>query len=359
MNIERWIKLRRPSWDKLESLLKTIDTKSARYLTRKDLQELGRLYRTTSADLSRARAWNINRETVVYLNHLVVKAHNQVYRSPQNRWRDLANFLWFDFPLLVQKRVLYVAAAFAIFVAGVVTSDVYVQKDIHYAQLEMSSGQPLIPEDMWHIIEQRKLWTDSAQNASPLASSMIATNNIRVCVLSFATGITFGVGTVIVLLVNGLSIGTVLGICKHYGIDGPLLTFVAPHGVLELTSIFISGGAGFVMGVALLFPGKVKRLEALRMVARDALTLFAGCLPLLCLAGLIEGFISPRTDIDPNTKYLVSLTTLLFLVFYFFLPRRKKEESDRPIEPKTRAHPGAGVVAPPAAQQASAGATPN
>jgi uncharacterized membrane protein SpoIIM required for sporulation len=358
MNIERWIKLRRPSWDKLESLLKTIDTKSARYLTRKDLQELGRLYRTTSADLSRARAWNINRETVVYLNHLVVKAHNQVYRSPQNRWRDLANFLWLDFPLLVQQRILYVAAAFAIFIAGVAISDIYVQKDIHYAQLEMSSGQPLIPEDMWRIIEQRKLWTDSAQNCSPLASSLIATNNIRVCVLGFTTGIAFGLGTVIVLLVNGLSIGTVLGICTHYGIDGPLLTFVAPHGVLELSSIFISGGAGLVLGVALLFPGKVKRIEALRMVAKDALTMFAGCLPLLCLAGLIEGFISPRTDIDPNTKYLVSLTTLLFLVFYLFLPRHKKEDT----ELQMHEHPAAGTAQARGLQpslHASAGTTQN
>jgi uncharacterized membrane protein SpoIIM required for sporulation len=324
MNIERWIKLRRPSWDKLESLLKTIDTKSARYLTRKDLQELGRLYRTTSADLSRARAWNINRETVVYLNQLVVKAHNQVYRSPQNRWRDLANFIWLDFPLLVQERILYIAAAFAIFLAAVIISDVYVQKDVHFAQLELSTGQPLVAEDLWHIIEQRKLWTDNAQHCSPLASSLIATNNIRVCILAFTSGIAFGLGTVIVLLVNGLSIGTVFGICRHYGIDGPLLNFVAPHGVLELSSIFISGGAGLVMGMALLFPGKVKRLEALRMVARDALTLFAGCLPLLCMAGLIEGFISPRTDLDANTKYLVSLTTLVFLIFYLFLPRQKR-----------------------------------
>jgi uncharacterized membrane protein SpoIIM required for sporulation len=344
MNIERWIKLRRQSWDKLESLLKTIDTKSTRYLTRKDLQELGRLYRTTSADLSRARAWNINSETVVYLNQLVVKAHNQVYRSPQNRWRDLANFIWIDFPLLVQRRILYIAAAFGIFLTAFIISFVYVQKDIHFAQLELTSGQPLVPEDMWHIIEQRKLWTDNAQHFSPLASSMIATNNMRVSILAFTSGIAFGLGTVIVLLVNGLSIGTIFGICRTYGMDTALLNFVAPHGVLELSSIFISGGAGLVMGVALLFPGKVKRIEALRMVAKDALILFAGCLPLLGLAGLIEGFVSPRTDLDPNTKYLVSLTTLFFLIFYLFFPRRKSSQTEdnsgtqitplEPVQPK-------------------------
>jgi uncharacterized membrane protein SpoIIM required for sporulation len=329
MNIERWIKLRRPSWNKLESLLKFIDTKSARYLTHKELQELGRLYRTTSADLSRARAWNLSRESIVYLNQLVVKAHNQVYKSPQNRWHDFAIFIWFDFPALVRQRLLYVVAALAIFLAGTLTAYLYVQKDIHFAQLEVITGQPLISEDMWRIIEQHKLWTEGTEHFSPLASSLIATNNIRVSALAFASGITFGFGTVVVLLFNGLSIGTIFGICHLYGMARPLLAFVAAHGVLELSSIFISGGAGLILGVALLFPGKVTRLEALRSASKDAITLFAGCIPLLFFAGLIEGFISPRTDIEPSTKFLVSLTTLLFLLLYIFMPRGEKSKTNK------------------------------
>jgi uncharacterized membrane protein SpoIIM required for sporulation len=180
---------------------------------------------------------------------------------------------------------------------------------------------------MWAMIENKKMWTDSVQGYSQSASSMIATNNIRVCILSFVLGITYGFGTVFILFNNGLHIGTVLGLCKVYGMLDKPLAFIAGHGVLELTAIFISGGAGLLLGRALLFPGRYRRLDAFRMVARDAAGLFGGCVPLLLVAGLIEGFISPRTDISAETKFAVSLATLVLLMLYLFAPRNSREET--------------------------------
>jgi uncharacterized membrane protein SpoIIM required for sporulation len=320
MNVERWLKARKPAWERLDALLKRIEKGGMHQLDRQELQELGRLYRSTSADL-------LGQDVQVHLNNLVVKAHNQVYQTPRNRWAQLGRFLWYTFPHLVRTKILYTAASFVFGVAPGVMAYALTVNDPHFAQLEVAKGHPLVSEEMWNLIENKKMWTDSVQGYSQTASSMIATNNIRVAILAFVFGITFGFGTVFILFNNGLSIGTVLGLCNVHGMLDKLVAFMAPHGVLELTAIFISGGAGLLLGKALLFPGRYRRLDAFKMVARDAGGLFGGCVPLLLVAGLIEGFISPRTDISSETKFAVSLATLVLLMLYLFAPRKNIEET--------------------------------
>lgn len=336
MNVQRWLKLRRSSWQKLDDLVRLIESQGgASQLGRQQLQEFGRLYRCASADLSRARALNLSQDVQVYLNNLVVKAHNQVYQTRKNRWQDLFNFLWFGFPCLIRKQILYICLATLLFGISMGLGYSYVLKDMQFAQLEFFKGQPLLPEDIWHSIEQHRMWTDSAEKASPLASTIIATNNIRVAILAFVLGITFGVGTVLVLFQNGILLGTIFGVCRHYGMAGNLLAFVAPHAILELGSIFICGGAGLLIGKALLFPGNLSRVDSLKSVIRAALGLFAGCVPLLLVAGIIEGFISPRTDLDANAKIAVSLATIIVLIFYLFYPRTQNvglRRHDSPLE---------------------------
>jgi uncharacterized membrane protein SpoIIM required for sporulation len=327
MNVERWVRGRRPLWEQLESLLRKIDQGGLSRLDRSQLRDLGRLYRSASADLSRARALRIGGDTQIYLNNLVVKGHNQVYQRDLNRWFDLLNFFYTTFPELVREKFLYIAVAFCIFSIPMVASYCLVLKDLNFAQLEVGKGSPLVPEHLWHMIEQRKMWTDSTQDYSPTASSEIAANNIKVAIFAFAYGITFGLGTVFVLFVNGMMIGTIFGVCQSFGMFDNLLAFVAPHGVLELTAIFISGGAGLVLGKSMLFPGQYRRSDAIKLAGRPALGLFAGCIPLLLIAGTIEGFLSPRTDVLAEQKFAISLATLVCLSVYLFAPRRPMESN--------------------------------
>ncbi|MBU6455611.1 MAG: stage II sporulation protein M [Cyanobacteria bacterium REEB67] len=323
MNVERWLRTRRLSWQKLEDLLKIVDGRGLKGLERDELQELGRLYRSTSADLSRARAMKLSSEVQVYLNNLVVRAHNQVYQNQRNRLSDLWRFFAHGFPELVQQNIIYVVVAFLLFIIPAAGCWREALLDVHFGQMEVAAGHPLVSDDMWHLIEKKKMWTDSAQDYSPAVASLIATNNIKVAVMAFVFGITFGVGTVFVLIFNGVSIGTVFGVCQSYGMADKLATFVAGHGVIELTAIFISGGAGLLVGKALLFPGQHKRIDALKMAVRPACGMFIGCVWLLLIAGSIEGFISPRTDIAPEVKYAVSLATAVTLLLYLFAPRQK------------------------------------
>jgi uncharacterized membrane protein SpoIIM required for sporulation len=323
MNIERWITSRRNFWHKLEELLNEIDKNGLSSLKSDALQSLGKLYRLTSADLSRARALNLSSEVTIYLNNLVVKAHNQVYQRKHNRWLDIWNFFFNTFPQLVQENFIYVGISFCLFVIPMAASWSCEVQDRDFGNMEFIQGKPIIDDELWSYIENRKLWTDSVSGMSPLASSFIATNNIKVSILAFALGITFGAGTVFVLVQNGIFLGTVFGACQLYGLAPALAAFVSGHGVLELSSIFISGGAGLMIARALLFPGMYSRVDALRRYALPAFHIFVGCVPLLLIAGAIEGFISPRVDISPEAKYMVSFATFVCLLLYLFVPRNK------------------------------------
>ncbi len=328
MNVERWLRTRRVSWQKLEELLKKVDSSGLGSLDRQGLTELGRLYRATSADLSRARALKLNSELQIYLNNLVVRAHNQVYQNKQSRLSDLFLFFLHGFPRQFQTNILYVLTAFLLFLLpglGCYREALY---DPNFGQLEIVPGQSLVSEELYHMIENRQMWTDSVQDSSPAVAGLIATNNIKVSLLAFATGITFGIGTVYVLIMNGMSIGTVFGVCQDYGMAHRLAAFVAGHGVIELMAIFISGGAGLMIGGAMLFPGQLSRRDSLKKVARPAMELFAGTVLMLLVAGTIEGFVSPRTDIGADVKYMVSAATAAMLTLYLLVPRT---EPNKPV----------------------------
>jgi uncharacterized membrane protein SpoIIM required for sporulation len=321
MNVERWVAKRRPVWQQLEDLLRQIESRGIRTLDRQQLQDLGRLYRSASADLSRARAMNLGTAILSYVNNLVVKAHNQVYQRRKNRFVDLLNFFYATFPELVRQNIIYIAASFLVFMGGVMTCYDYTRQDVNFAHMELVQGHPLVSDDMWDLIEKGKMWTDQLQDASPAFASAISTNNIRVCLLSFVLGITGGLGTLFVLFYNGMSIGTVFGICEHFGLRQNILLFVVGHGSLELPAIFISGGAGLLLGKGMLFPGDLPRADSIRLAARSAVGLFLGCIPILLIAGAVEGFISPRTDLDGRFKVIVGACLFIALLVYLFVPR--------------------------------------
>ena len=164
-----------------------------------------------------------------------------------------------------------------------------------------------------------RLWTEIPGLLRPLAASAIATNNIQVSLLAFAGGILFGTLTVYVLIFNGLLLGAIFGYTHVYGLDDQLAAFVSPHGYLELTVIFIAGGAGLRVAWALIHPGLLGRRDALVQAGREAVLLVIGTIPILLLAGLIEGFVSPSSLPDP-LKLLFGLITGIALHLFLLGP---------------------------------------
>jgi uncharacterized membrane protein SpoIIM required for sporulation len=124
-------------------------------------------------------------------------------------------------------------------------------------------------------------------------ASLIFVNNLRVMAAAFALGVTAGVGTVAVLLANGVSVGATVAMCSQHGLAPGLLTFMSAHGPVELSIICIAGGAGLMIGHALVVPLERPRAEVLRERATTAVQLVLGAAPFLVGIGFVEGFVSP------------------------------------------------------------------
>jgi len=172
----------------------------------------------------------------------------------------------------------------------------------------------------------------------PLASSFIMTNNLTVSFTTFALGITAGLGTIWMLALNGLLFGVVNAACWQVGMSQQLLSFVAPHGVLELPAIFIAGGGGLLLAKGLLFPGNLPRKASLVLEGGRAVRLVLGIIPLLIVAGTIEGFVSP-SDLPVALKY--TLAAGLFGLLLLFVMRKT------PKQPRVAATSMAANTAPP------------
>jgi uncharacterized membrane protein SpoIIM required for sporulation len=154
---------------------------------------------------------------------------------------------------------------------------------------------------------------------------VIATNNIQVTFIAFAGGLLLGLGTVLLLVFNGIAIGGAVGLFESKGVGELIWAFVAPHGVLELSAVCLAAAAGLHLATALLLPGALTRREALVVRGRRAIRLIAGTTMLLLVAGAIEGFVSPRVW-PLGWKLAVSAATAVALLAFVSLGRGTDEE---------------------------------
>jgi len=215
---------------------------------------------------------------------------------------------------VVTARTYVIAAALLFAVPGVV--------GFFLVQQRPATAYQVLPDQMVARAEaganQQSQGIGYAEAPSPflpvMASSIIA-NNIQVAFSAFALGVTAGIGTVVVLISNGLFFGAVVALFGQYHLAGWLLTFVAGHGVMELTAIFIAGGAGLLIAQALVAPGDLTRRDALIVQGRLAVRLVGAATSLLVLAGTVEGFLS-ASDQPSGLKLAVSATSGVLLVLY-------------------------------------------
>jgi uncharacterized membrane protein SpoIIM required for sporulation len=282
----RWLEKRKPYWDRLELIMNGPGRRGVAALSHRELQELALLYRQVAADLATVREDPMSRRLADYLNQLLARAHNLVYMGRRSSPRGIFPFYGRVFPALFRSTFDYTALAAALFAAGALTGFLACLADPAFQRFFLGPA-------MSDTIERHRMWTHSILAIKPLAASGIMTNNLAVSFATFALGITAGLGTLYMLSMNGLLMGVISAACWQAGMSRQLWEFVAPHGVLELPSVFMAGGAGLLVARGLLFPGNLRRRESLALYGGQAARLILGIIPLLVIAGLIEGFISP------------------------------------------------------------------
>jgi uncharacterized membrane protein SpoIIM required for sporulation len=321
MPSDRFINERKSAWQRLEDLLGLLDSAPLRRLHREEVRELGRIYRRTASDLAIARAESRDPRLINYLNSLVIRAHGRIYRADAQGGRRIARFFTHDFPQTFRRTWRYTAVAFAVFAIFAFIGFAGTWRDQDFS--ELMGVSPMFRE---MNIETKTHWWEELNKANQVGASAIFTHNIQVTFYAFALGAMFGVGTLFYMAYNGANIASVVALTYRAGFGRDLVTFMAGHGVIELSCIFIAGGAGLLIGSALIMPGDLSRADALKSRGMEGIRLMMGVIPLLVLAGIIEGFISPA-EIDPQIKFGIAAITGVALYSYLLLAGRNKVSS--------------------------------
>ncbi len=284
MDIDRFIATNRPAWQRLEQLSRRAG-RDPRRLDADELDELVRLYQRVSSHLSTARTYLRDPALTAELTRLTAHAGAVVYGSRPRTVRAAVRFVTDTFPAALWHARAFVviaallfsvpAAALAVWLAGSPAAlDVAVPPTLREAYVE---------EDF-----------AAYYSSSPSAqfTSQVSTNNIRVGILAFAAGILLCLPTAALLAFNGLNLGVAAGLFAAVGQQPRFWGLILPHGLLELTAVFIAGGAGLRLGWTLVDPGDRARGQALIDEGRRAVVLVIGLVVVFCIAGLIEGFVT-------------------------------------------------------------------
>ena len=321
MSTERFIDNKKNAWQRLEKLLTRLDSTSLTKLSREEVRELGRIYRRTASDLAIARAESRDPRLINYLNSLVIRAHGRIYRADAQGGQRIRNFYAREFPRTFRRTWRYTSLAFFVFFLFGVIGFAGSYRDPDFS--EIMGVSPAFRE---LAIETKTHWWEDLNQANQIGATSILTHNIQVTIYTFAFGALLGVGTLFYLAFNGANIASVVALTYRAGFGNDLVTFMAAHGVIELSCIFMAGGAGLLIGSAMIMPGDLSRGEALKTRGKEAVRLMMGVATLLIIAGLIEGFISPA-PIDPRIKFSIAAITGISLYSYLLLAGREDEES--------------------------------
>lgn len=260
-------------------------------------------YRRLCQQLALARRRGYSPQLVARLQLLMQQGHGVLYRTPPPRWRRALEFLLADFPLLVRSQARSMWVATALFVVPLVGSFAVLQWHPELVHLLMDNGQIASVERMYDPASPH-LGRDSGTDWMMFGYYIM--NNISIGLRTFASGLLAGLGTVLVLLFNGLTIGAVAGHLQHIGHGDPFWRFVVGHGAFELTAIVIAGGAGLQLGMKLLAPGRRRRIDALVDGGRIGARLCLGVAAMLLVAAFIEAFWSSIAEVPAWGKYSVA-----------------------------------------------------
>lgn len=321
------VRRQRAQWDEYQALLEDARARGLDQLGETKVSRFAALYREMAADLARARTYGGSPELLYTMERMVGLGHNLLYRPPTRSWRRFRAFVAGGFAALVRRRWKPVLLASALFYLPALLSFAALRATPQLAHEILPAVLLDRAEDAAEKEARGEGYAEVPEVFMPAFATSLVQNNVQVTFLAFAAGILAGMGTVYILVMNGLLLGSVAGAFANEGQSLHLWTFVLPHGVIELTAICIAGGAGLWMGSALVLPGRRTRREVLVTRGREAVSLIGGTAIMLLIAGMIEGFISPSA-LPREIKLTLATVFALAMISYFAFAGRTQEDEE-------------------------------
>jgi uncharacterized membrane protein SpoIIM required for sporulation len=329
IDLQRFITEEKQHWTALEAMLERLEDDPAHRLTLEQAKTFHYLYQRTSADLAKVTTFASDPETRRYLESLVARAYAEVHESREKPHRlSPIRWLFVTFPRAVRKHGRALLLSVAITVVGTAFGGLAVTFDPD-ARAVLMPFPNLQQSPTERVAEEEKAAEDRLKGVKMSGAAWYMTHNTQVSVFTMALGITWGVGTVIMLFYNGVILGAV---ALDYVLAGQsvfLLAWLSPHGVVEIPAILLAGQAGLVLGGALIGWGSRLTLrERLRRVSADLVTLVFGVALMLVWAGFVESFISQYHEPVLPYSFKIGLGIVEFILLVLLLARsgRKGEE---------------------------------
>ena len=317
VNATRFRQAHSADWERLDALVTRIEKRSIRDLSDDDLLDLPALYRTTLSSLSVARDTSLDKALVTYLEQLSTRAYFQIYGVQTPARRQLSRFFSSAWPQAVRSLwretlfcvVITFGAAFASY--ALIRSD----PSWFYSMIPAGLAGGRDPSASAEFL--RSTLYDGEQNWLGVFATFLFTHNSQIAIFSFALGFAFAVPTVLLIRYNGLMLGAFVAVFAAKGLGLNVAAWLMIHGTTEIFAICISGAAGIRIGMAIAFPGRLSRMDAVVAAGRMAATAMIGTVIMLAVAGLLEG-VGRQTILNDGLRALIGSAVLAGWLVYFY-----------------------------------------
>ncbi len=318
---------READWAKLDLIVQQAEKRGVDGLSDKDIADLPHLYRQAVSSLSVARSISLDQNVIAYLETLCARAYFFVYGTRARMGERIAQFFARDWAAAVSAAKGPTLLAFLCLFGGALLAFVLTINDPEWYWTFHGSWDPRNPNASYEdlratLYEERR---DIVDMLGAFAAQLFS-HNSGIAIFAFALGFAFGAPTAILLIYNGVYIGSFYAVFWNKGLAYELTGWLFIHGVTELFAVILAGAAGFIIGGAVAFPGRKTRMQSMREAGNNAAMVIIGAVIMLFLAALLEGFGRQLINND-RVRYVIAWTTLLFWLGYFYLPRRG--EADR------------------------------
>jgi uncharacterized membrane protein SpoIIM required for sporulation len=281
-----------------------------------DPDEVAKRFTYLVDDLSYAKTFYPNSNTIRYINGIAANIYLSIYKNKKEKKHRLITFWTTELPLVIKRHHRTLLFTLLFFLAFVFLGAFSASVDQTFVRAVLGDGYVDMTERNIANGDPFGVYKDG----NSLAMFMyIAFNNIRVAFYCYAMGIFLGVGTLYVLFKNGLMVGVFEYMFFHHHIGMKSILVVFIHGTLELSAIVIAGGAGLILGNSMLFPGTFTRGQSLRQAAKDSIKIVVCLIPIFIVAAFFEGFVTRHTEMPLWMSLTILLSSAGFITWYFII----------------------------------------
>ena len=278
--------------------------------------KLSDLYVELTDDLSYAKTFYPSGNTFVYLNSIAAVAHQKIYKTKKEPKNRLVSFFKTEFPLQFYQHQKQLAIAFIVFTFFALVGAFSSANDVDFVRLILGDGY--VNMTLENIEKGDPMAVYKKANEIDMFIG-ITLNNIKVAMYAFIFGMLFSVGTLYIMMQNGIMLGSFLYFFYDKGLLWESSRTIWIHGTIEISVIVIAGCAGMVLGNGLLFPKTYSRLESFKQSMNDGLKIMVSTIPFFIIAGFLEGFVTRHTEMPDWLAILIIVSSLFLIIFYYVI----------------------------------------